>query len=137
MRRPRNRIMTVLGACVLLIALTACAYPPPGAGGPDRPGPPGHAPAYGYRAQHEYYYYPSEYVYFDTGRRIYFFLEGANWRVSAALPAEIRVRLGDHVTIDMDDDKPYTQFDAHKKMYPPGQMKKERKPKPHDPATRR
>jgi hypothetical protein len=31
-------------------------------------GPPAHAPAHGYRAKHQYRYYPSRSVYYDTGR---------------------------------------------------------------------
>ncbi|MEJ2366406.1 MAG: hypothetical protein P8017_17360 [Deltaproteobacteria bacterium] len=47
-------------------------------------GPPAHAPAYGYRAKHAYWYYPDSYVYFDTHRRVYFYLEDNNWRVSVS-----------------------------------------------------
>ena len=37
-------------------------------------GPPSHAPAHGYRAKHQYHYYPANEIYFDSGRGIYFFL---------------------------------------------------------------
>ncbi|HEX9909695.1 MAG TPA: hypothetical protein VGA86_02320 [Desulfatiglandales bacterium] len=95
-------------------------------------GPPPHAPAHGYRAKHSYYYYPTSYVYFDMTRRVYFYMEGSVWRTTVSLPDSIRVKLGDHVTIDMDDDEPYREFDSHKKKYPPGQMKKMEKGKKKD-----
>jgi len=44
-----------------------------------------------------------------------------------SLPTNLRVKLGDYVTIDMDTDKPYTHFAEHKKKYPPGQLKKKDK----------
>lgn len=95
------------------------------------PGPPPHAPAYGYRAKHTYYYYPDAQVYFDTGRDMYFYLDGGSWRMSVSLPNDLRVQLGDHVTIDMDSDKPYLYFDQHQKEYPPGQTKKKKHGKKH------
>ena len=95
-------------------------------------GPPPHAPAHGYRAKHSYYYYPASYVYFDVKRKVYFYMEGSVWRTTVSLPERIRVKLGDYVTIDMDDDEPYREFETHKKKYPPGQMKKEGKGKKKD-----
>ncbi|MBW2094138.1 MAG: hypothetical protein JRI80_04550 [Deltaproteobacteria bacterium] len=89
-----------------------------------RHGPPAHAPAYGYRAKHAYWYYPDSYVYFDTARKVYFYLEDDNWRVSVSLPRYVQVNLGEHVVIAMETDKPYTQFADHRKKFPPGQMKK-------------
>jgi hypothetical protein len=62
-------------------------------------------------------------VYYDTGRKIYFYLQGHNWRVSASLPNTLRVKLGDFVGIEMDTDRPYTHHKAHKAKYPPGQLK--------------
>ncbi len=89
------------------------------------PGPPPHAPAYGRRAQHRYRYYPDSEVYYDDDRRVYFYLSGGSWRVSANLPGDISVRLGTRsVEIDMDSDKPYTEHGSHKAKYPPGQLKK-------------
>ena len=95
-------------------------------------GPPPHAPAHGYRAKHNYYYYPASYVYFDVTRKMYFYMEGGIWRTTISLPDSIRVKLGDYVTIDMDDDEPYRDFENHKKKYPPGQMKKMEKGKKKD-----
>ena len=123
-----------LGLGALAFALTAfswtgCAVHSGGVGVEEqhKSGPPPHAPAHGYRAKHSYYYYPASYVYFDVGRKVYFYMEGSEWKTTVSLPDSIRVKLGDHVTIDMDDDQPYRQFESHKKEYPPGQEKKMKK----------
>ena len=92
-------------------------------------GPPPHAPAHGYRAKHRYHYYPEAEVYFDIERKSYFYMEGVAWRMSVSLPDSLRVQLGDHVTIDMDDDRPYVAYDEHKKKYPRGKAKKKWKNK--------
>jgi hypothetical protein len=101
--------------------------PPPETGPPPKGGPPPWAPAHGYRAQYRYRYYPSFYVYFDLGRRVYFYLEGDRWRISAHLPSAIRIESADYVTIELKTDKPYEYFAEHKKKYPPGQAKKKNK----------
>lgn len=92
-------------------------------------GPPPHAPAHGYRAKYIYRYYPDCSVYHDDHRKLYFYLEGPNWRVSASLPHAIQVQLGGHVSIEMDTDKPYTHYKEHKHKYPPGKLKKKGKKK--------
>lgn len=89
-------------------------------------GPPAHAPAYGYRAKYQYRYYPSRSVYYDTGRKLYFYLKGDNWEVGASLPSYIRIGLGESVSIELDTDKPYLYHAEHLKKYPPGQMKKKK-----------
>ena len=90
-------------------------------------GPPPHAPAHGYRAKYRYNYYPDVNVYLDIDRRLYFYLEGDEWIVSVSLPDRIRFRLGDHVTLEMNTDKPYAKQKEHKVKYPPGQLKKKKK----------
>ena len=92
-------------------------------------GPPAHAPAHGYRAKHQYRYYPSRSVYYDAGRELYFYLKGDNWEVGASLPGSLRVGLGDSVSIELDTDKPYIHHAEHVKKYPPGQMKNKNKKK--------
>jgi hypothetical protein len=87
-------------------------------------GPPDHAPAHGYRAKHSYHYYPESHVYFDTGRSLYFYLSDGAWKVSASLPGSLKVSLGSHVSIDMDSDKPYTNYSEHRSKYPPGHNKR-------------
>ena len=92
-------------------------------------GPPPHAPAHGYRAKHQYRYYPSCSVYYDTGRRLYFYLKGDRWEVGASLPSRLRVRLGGSVSMELDTDKPYIHHAEHVKKYPPGQLKNKNKKK--------
>ena len=92
-------------------------------------GPPAHAPAHGYRAKHQYRYYPSRSVYYDTGRKLYFYIKGDRWEVGASLPNRIRIGLGDAVKIELDTDKPYIYHSEHVKKYPPGQLKKKHKKK--------
>ena len=70
-------------------------------------GPPAHAPAHGYRAKHKYRYYPSCSVYYDSDRRIYFYLKGDYWEIGTSLPTHLRLGLGDFVNIELDTDKPY------------------------------
>lgn len=86
-------------------------------------GPPDHAPAHGYRAKHNYYYYPDSHVYFDTGRSMYFYLSDGAWKVSASLPGSLKVSLGSRVSIEMDSDKPYTKYSEHRSKFPPGHRK--------------
>lgn len=65
-----------------------------------------------------YRYFPSVQAYYDVDRKTYFYLEGDSWRVSMSLPISLKLQLGDHVTIEMDSDKPYTRFEEHKRNYP-------------------
>jgi len=86
--------------------------------------PPPHAPAHGYRAKRQYRYYPSCSVYYDTHRKLYFFLEGDNWRMGVSLPQGLHVDQRAYVSIEMDSDTPYTHYKEHQRKYPPGQSKK-------------
>lgn len=90
-------------------------------------GPPPHAPAHGYRAKHRYRYYPANEVYYDTGRRIYFYLEGDLWVADALLPYSLRMSLGDYEVVEMYSDKPYEHHPSFKskgKHKAPGHAKK-------------
>ena len=87
-------------------------------------GPPPWAPAHGYRAKHRYLYFPECPAYYDTDRSVYFYIEGGNWVVSVSLPDRLSMKLGEHVALELDTDKPYTYYNDHKKIYPPGQAKK-------------
>ena len=126
----------ILLSCVLFVfSIAACATTGGGFGAGvyageeahTKGGPPPHAPAHGYRAKHTYHYYPDTSVYFDISRRVYFYLDGGNWRMSAALPNHLSVRLDDYVVIGMDSDRPYTESGKHKQKYPPGKMKEKKK----------
>ena len=92
-------------------------------------GPPAHAPAHGYRAKHQYRYYPSSNVYKDTERGIYFYLKGDNWEVGASLPLPLREGLGESVSLELDTDKPYIHHAEHVKKYPPKKSKGKKKNK--------
>jgi len=89
-------------------------------------GPPTYAPAHGYRAKYQYRYYPSSSVYYDTGRRLYFYIKGDKWEVGASLPNSIHVDLGDSVSIELDTDKPYNHYEEHVKKYPPKKKRRRR-----------
>jgi len=86
--------------------------------------PPPWAPAHGYRAKYNYKYYPSNSIYYDTGRRIYFYYRNGSWSASVSLPVGITLRVDDFVTLEMDTDTPYTHHREIRKKYPPGQQKK-------------
>jgi hypothetical protein len=90
----------------------------------NRHGPPPHAPAHGYRAKYEYRYFPTNKLYFDPQRKLYFYLDGDSWKVGASLPSGMSLSVENYVTLVMDTDKPYTQHDVHSHKYPPGQTKK-------------
>ena len=49
--------------------------------------------AHGYRARHQYRYYPSRSVYYDTGRKSIIHIKGENWEVGASLPSQILLTL--------------------------------------------
>jgi hypothetical protein len=99
--------------------------PPPSPPAPSHEkGPPPWAPAHGYRAKHQYHYYPASYVYFDIGRQLYFYYQGTGWQVSARLPAGIRIDIEDYIVLEMETDKPYQYHAEVAKRYPPGQAKR-------------
>jgi hypothetical protein len=136
------KLLILWMSILLVVSFTACKTTGGGihvAWGPDskgthvshphkvkKGGPPPHAPAHGYRAKYAYRYYPSSCVYFDTCRKVYFYLERGGWRVSASLPHDIRLALGNYVTVELDTEKPYTRFEEHRRKYPPGQLKKKK-----------
>jgi hypothetical protein len=92
-------------------------------------GPPSHAPAHGYRAKYQYRYYPSSNIYFDVDRKLYFFLQGGNWEFAASLPFNLIPKLGSHVSIEMEIERPYLFNKEHRTKYSPGQVKKQKKHK--------
>jgi len=92
-------------------------------------GPPAHAPAHGYRAKHQYRYYPSSNVYKDPERGIYFYLKGDKWEVGASLPLPLREGLGESVSLELETDKPYIHHAEHVKQYPPKKSKSKKSKK--------
>jgi hypothetical protein len=87
-------------------------------------GPPPWAPAHGYRAKHNYRYYPSLEIYYDTRRNLWFYYQRGGWRVEAELPAGIRVSGRDYVRLEMDADRPYRYHSQVVDRYPPGKAKR-------------
>ncbi len=103
---------------------SASSHDRDGSYGPSaKGGPPAHAPAHGYRRKFQYRYYPSEQVYFDVGRSLYFYYEDGRWIASASLPGSIRLSMGDSVSVELDTDKPYEQHEKVRKQHP-GKRKK-------------
>jgi hypothetical protein len=92
-------------------------------------GPPPHAPAHGYRAKHQYRYYPSRNVYYDQGRGVYFYIKGDGWTVGASLPTDLRSDLGYAVNLDMDTDNPYEFNAEHLRQYPKEKFQRGKAPK--------
>lgn len=72
--------------------------------------PPPWAPAHGYRAKHQYVYYPDSEVYYAPDTRTWFWLNGSNWQSGVSLPAGLQafVRVGG-VTISLDSGTPYVE----------------------------
>ena len=112
MRSSRSRsLAAALLAAIPLFTAAGCVA---GAGSaPTAPtqaqthGPPAHAPAHGWRRKHAYVHYPSCNVYYDRERRLYFWLEGRDWKVGVELPGSFRIDVRAAVTIELDSDVPY------------------------------
>jgi hypothetical protein len=131
-------ISLAVGFLAFLILAMGCSnerviVPPPSSSPPPdqqvKKGPPPWAPAHGYRAKHQYRYYPSASVYFDIGRKLYFYYDGGGWRVSASLPLGIHIEVSDYVILEMDTEQPYQYHTEVVRRYPPGQQKKSDKKK--------
>lgn len=137
MYKERIRLFVFIVAVVSL--LTGCVFsahgphghasvitaPPPKV----KSGPPPHARAYGHRGKHHYHYYPDAYIYFDTGRQVYFYLENGSWAMSVSLPTHLHINLDSRVSIEMDVDRPYVRYEEHRKKYPGKKHKRKQKGK--------
>lgn len=115
--------------CTVRIGESRVQAPPPP---PAKPAPPPWAPAHGHRAKYRYYYYPEYQVYFDPGRKLYFYYQGAGWHVSAYLPSGVYISAGDYVTLEMDADHPYVYHEYVIERYPPKHHKKNKDKKGKD-----
>ncbi|MEJ5359133.1 MAG: hypothetical protein WHT06_10720 [Desulfobacterales bacterium] len=98
------------------------APPPHGKG--KKGGPPPHAPAHGYRAKHQYRYYPCCRVYHDTARGVWFYINAGDWAFGASLPANLQAELGHYVNISLDTEKPFEFNEEHLRQFPPEKFKK-------------
>lgn len=134
----KELLLTMLAMVAVSFLLTACHVGPHGSHGPHggvivnsppphaTPAPPPHAKAYGHRSRYHYHYYPDVSVYFDTGRSVYFYLQDGSWTLSAALPTHLRISLGERVSLEMEIDRPYLEYDDHRKKYPGKHEKKDK-----------
>jgi hypothetical protein len=120
-----RRALLNAGSALVLLAAAGCVAKSTGPASPPGGGPPPQAPAHGARDKHTYVYYPDACVYYDAGRNVYFFMEGSAWKMVATLPAGITLSTGSAVTLEMEADVPYVEFEAHRRKYPPGQAKKD------------
>lgn len=71
------------------------------------------------KEKYTYRYYPSCAVYYDTHKKLYYYPEKDNWKISAFLPSNIKRKLGDYVKLETDKDKPYIDNEKHVKKFPP------------------
>jgi len=82
------------------------------------PGPPPWAPAHGFRRSHTYYYYPAAHVYFRPVDRVWFYLEGREWRFGASLPAPVHIDFERSVSLTMESDRPHQFHEKVVAYYP-------------------
>jgi len=102
-------------------------HPPGDAPKVKKGGPPPHAPAHGYRAKHQYRYYPCCQTYYDPGRSAWFYIKTGQWTVGASIPSGLHAQLGPYVNLSLDTDHPYEHFDEHQRDYPAEKYKKQKK----------
>jgi hypothetical protein len=122
-RKKDGMDRSLLKTCVFAAALTLGAI----LGSEALAAPPAHAPAHGYRAKHQYRYYPACSAYYDTGRKLWFYIKAGDWTFGASLPADLRARLGGSVMIDLDTDRPYDFHGEHAEKYPAQKYKPKKK----------
>jgi hypothetical protein len=82
------------------------------------PGPPPWAPAHGFRRNRGYYYYPGTHVYYRPSDRMWFYLDGRDWRIGVNLPGHIHVDFDRAVSLTMETDRPYDFHDKVRTYYP-------------------
>lgn len=82
---------------VLGMATPALAAPPP------------HAPAHGYHAKHRYIYYREREIYYAPESRLWFWLDGGDWRFGARLPSIYQQFTSNGVAIELGSDRPYSE----------------------------
>ena len=82
------------------------------------PGPPPWAPARGFRRNRDYYYYPGADLYFRPADRVWFYIDGREWRFGASLPASIHVDFDRSVAVQMESDQPYRFHNDVRVYYP-------------------
>ena len=68
---------------------------------------------------YSYRYYPSCAVYYDTNRKLYYYLQDGSWKIFSYLPHRFKREMGYYVKLNMNTDKPYTYFANHIRQFPP------------------
>ncbi len=68
--------------------------------------------------EYQYRYYPDASVYFDEGRKQYFYNVNGQWEKAAALPGELQARLDEFVELDMNTEKPFQYHQEIRQTYP-------------------
>src|SRR5688572_27236236 len=71
--------------------------------------PPAHAPAHGYRAKHQYVYYPAHRIYHEPSNQLWFWMNGGSWSFGASLPVHLQQFTVGGISVELDTDRPYTQ----------------------------
>ena len=67
-----------------------------------------HGPAHAVgHAKFTYVHYPSAGVFCDKQRKLWFWLEGGQWKHGAVLPARFHVVASEAVNVELDSDTPY------------------------------
>ena len=115
--------MAITRLSVPVLSLLACLFlssclPPP---------PP--SPRWVAREIYRYQYFPSAHVYYNPGRRLYFYLDHDEWVSAPVLPPRIRINLNNHVDIDIHGPRPYLGYRDHRRRYPPGYFKEKHREK--------
>lgn len=80
--------------------------------------PPPWAPAHGFRRNRDYYFYPGTNVYYRPADRLWFYLEGREWRLGATLPTSLSVDFGRCVSLTMETERPYEFHEKVVTYYP-------------------
>ncbi len=114
---PMQRIQS--RKLLLALGLTTAAF----AGQQVYADPPPWAPAHGKRAQqHRYTYYPEYGFYYAPESKMWFWLEGSDWRVGASLPGDYRGYATGGISIELGTERPYEEHNLVVEHY--GQPKK-------------
>ena len=78
-----------------------------------RRGPPDHAPAWGYRRQHDYIYYPDRGVYYEPESKSYAWVEAGKMKIGFELPEWIKVDPFLGVKLELDRPISFEDFKKH------------------------
>ena len=75
--------------------------------------------------EYSYRYYPLCSVYYDTNRKLYYYLQDGGWKIFSHLPRNFNRELDYYVKLNMDTDKPFIYFDNHIRQFPPKDSRKQ------------